>query len=204
MCVEGKLTLKQARELIEEGRGDLDLCGMPVTELPQGLVVPKNLFLRCTMLEELPQFLTVGRDLDITGTAIKELPHFLFVGGDIYHNWGIIPTRKLHGSLRDRADINAGGVLKPAGRCPAGDTYDIDGDFYVAYGWNGEKFLRAYRTLDTGGLTTDWRHPNEYTLTPIHVFEAEGKSWGDVEKFEENSDEWNRLVSWSGFDISEN
>lgn len=84
------------------------------------------------------------------------------------------------------------------------DIYSIDGAFYVAGGWNGEKYTNCWRVLDAKGLDLDEKHPGEYTLTPIYVFETEGKSWYDVEKFEENSNEWNRLVSWSGFDIFEN
>lgn len=82
--------------------------------------------------------------------------------------------------------------------------YDIGGAFYVAGGWNGEAYTNCWRVLDAKGLDLDEKHPGEYTLTPSYVFEAEGKSWDDVEKFEENSAEWNRLVGWSGFDISSN
>ena len=58
--LSGALTLEQARELMDENGGWLDLYGTRVTSLPDNLTVGGCLDLRSTQITSLPDNLTVG------------------------------------------------------------------------------------------------------------------------------------------------
>ncbi len=79
-----KLTLGQAKKLMEYSVGNLHLDGSKVTALPDNLEVPGILDLSNSEIVVLPKRLRVGGDLDLTGTAITTLPEDLYVGGKIY------------------------------------------------------------------------------------------------------------------------
>ena len=76
-----KLTLEQAKELMEKNNGNLDLIGTSITELPDNLTVGGWLELSGTKITKLPDNLTVGGGLDLSGTKITVLPDNLTVGG---------------------------------------------------------------------------------------------------------------------------
>lgn len=79
-----KLTLGQAKKMMEYSVGNLHLDGSKVTALPDGLEVPGILDLSNSEIMALPKRMRVGGDLDLTGTAITALPEDLQVGGKIY------------------------------------------------------------------------------------------------------------------------
>lgn len=74
--------------------------------------------------------------------------------------------------------------------------YDLNGALYCAAGWNGESYTHAFRVLSRYDLDPDY--PQEVTLRPVYVFEAEGI---DLDTIEENSDEWSRATAFADFDI---
>ena len=67
-------------------KGDLDLTGSEIEELPEGLKVRGNLFVEyCSKLTSLPEGLEVGIDLYLMETRnITLLPKGLKVHGDLY------------------------------------------------------------------------------------------------------------------------
>jgi hypothetical protein len=71
---------------IASGGGNLNMSGMGIIELPNGLIVGGWLDLQgCTALQSLPDGLVVGGWLDLHGcTALQSLPNGLFVGGWLY------------------------------------------------------------------------------------------------------------------------
>ena len=75
-----KLTLEEAKRMMEENNGSLDLSGTQITSLPDGLTVGGWLYLRGTQITSLPDGLTVGRWLDLSDTPITSLPDGLTVG----------------------------------------------------------------------------------------------------------------------------
>ena len=79
-----KLTLEDAKRMMEENGGSLDLRDTSITALPEGLVVGGSLDLSGTQITALPEGLTVGRYLDLRRTPITALPEGLKVGGSLY------------------------------------------------------------------------------------------------------------------------
>ena len=78
-------TQKKIQQYMKDGgKGDLDLAGTPITTLPQGLIVGRNLYLRNTPITSLPQGLKVGGSLYISSTPITSLPQGLTVGGSLF------------------------------------------------------------------------------------------------------------------------
>ena len=66
-------TQKKIQQYMKDGgKGTLDLYGTPITSLPQGLTVGRNLVLENTPITSLPQGLKVGRFLDLTNTPISK------------------------------------------------------------------------------------------------------------------------------------
>lgn len=77
-----KLTLEQAKQIIEDNYGDLDLSGRDdITELPDNLTIGGYLDLRNSAITSLPNNLTVGGYLDLRDTKVTSLPDNLTVGG---------------------------------------------------------------------------------------------------------------------------
>lgn len=69
--LKGKLTLEQAKKMMEKKEGSLDLRGTGITALPEGLTVGGSLDLEgCTGITALPEGLTVVGWLDLEGTGI--------------------------------------------------------------------------------------------------------------------------------------
>ena len=79
-----KLTLEDAKRMMKENGGSLDLSHTPITSLPDGLKVGGYLDLEGTQITALPEGLTVGGDLYLRRTPITALPEGLAVGGDLY------------------------------------------------------------------------------------------------------------------------
>ena len=79
-----KLTLEEAKALMDQNNGGLDLRGTEITALPDNLTVGGWLDLRDTGITALPDNLTVGGWLDLSGTKITALPDNLTVGGSLY------------------------------------------------------------------------------------------------------------------------
>ena len=76
---------KQIVEYIKNGsKGDLNLGGMPITSLPEGLKVGGGLDLSDTPITSLPKGLRVGDVLYLSYTGITNLPEDLTVGGYLY------------------------------------------------------------------------------------------------------------------------
>ena len=76
-----KLTLEEAKKIMSENNGNLNLGYTQIKELPDNLTVGGNFDLRGTPIEKLPDNLTVGGNLNLYGTQIKELPDNLTVVG---------------------------------------------------------------------------------------------------------------------------
>ena len=76
-----KLTMEEAKRLMQENDGNLDLRETKVTELPDNLTVRGWLDLSGTGITTLPNNLTVKNYLDLRYTKITELPNDLTVGG---------------------------------------------------------------------------------------------------------------------------
>ena len=66
------LTLEQAKKMMEQNDGSLDLRGTSITALPDNLTVGGGLDLRGTGITTLPDNLTVGGGLDLRGTGITK------------------------------------------------------------------------------------------------------------------------------------
>ena len=79
-----KLTLEDAKRMMEENGGSLYLEDTQITALPEGLTVGGDLDLNGTQITALPEGLTVGGSLDLRDTSITALPEGLTVGGDLY------------------------------------------------------------------------------------------------------------------------
>jgi hypothetical protein len=65
-------------------KGNLDLQGTKITQLPDNLKVEGYLYLHKTKIAQLPNNLKVGGYLDLTNTKITQLPNNLQVGGDLW------------------------------------------------------------------------------------------------------------------------
>ena len=79
-----KLTLAKANKMMEENNGNLNLYGMNISQLPDGLQVGGSLNLRGTNITALPDGLQVGGWLNLRGTNITALPDGLVVANDLY------------------------------------------------------------------------------------------------------------------------
>ena len=79
-----KLTLEDAKRMMEKNGGSLDLSDTPITALPEGLTVGGYLDLRDTSITALPEGLIVGGYLDLRRTPITALPEGLTVGDNLY------------------------------------------------------------------------------------------------------------------------
>ena len=82
-----KLTIEEAKRMMEENAGNLDLKSTKYSELPEGLTISGYLDLSGTQIASLPDGLTVGGWLDLSYTQIASLPDGLTVGGwlDLSH-----------------------------------------------------------------------------------------------------------------------
>ena len=78
-----KLTLEEAKRLMKENDGNLNLIGTRITSLPDGLTVGGSLYLSGTQITSLPDGLTVGGSLYLIGTQITSLPDNLKIGNKI-------------------------------------------------------------------------------------------------------------------------
>lgn len=78
------LTLSQAKEIMANNNGDLDLSGTSITVLPDNLTVNGFLDLSNTPITKLPDNLTVDGWLNLSDTPITELPENLTVGGSLF------------------------------------------------------------------------------------------------------------------------
>ena len=136
-----KLTIEEAKAMMEKDNGSLNLScdditglpdnltvegwlflnGCPIANLPKGLKVKGSLYLMGTMIEELPDVLTVGGSLDLSHSMISELPDGLTVGGFLHL------TDTLITELPD--DLTVGGFVTGFG----GNTSSVkrleDGDY---------------------------------------------------------------------------
>ncbi len=66
-------------------KGDLDLRGEDIEQLPAGLYVKRNLLLNATPIKKLPKGLRVGGDLHLQDCEnLKSLPKDLKVRGNIW------------------------------------------------------------------------------------------------------------------------
>ena len=77
-----KLTMAEAKRMMTDNNGNLNLCGRKdITELPEGLTVKGWLDLSDTEVTELPENLTVDVGLYLNNTPIRKLPVNLTVDG---------------------------------------------------------------------------------------------------------------------------
>jgi len=65
-------------------KGDLDLQGQDIQQLPDGIHVKNDFLLNSTPIKKLPKGLRVGDDLYIQYTKITSLPEGLQVGGNLH------------------------------------------------------------------------------------------------------------------------
>ena len=90
-----KLTLEEAKAMMDQNNGNLDLSGTEITALPDNLTVGGNLYLSGTKITALPDNLTVGgwldlRDTRITNPTVKRLRHGEYVPGKYLYADGIL------------------------------------------------------------------------------------------------------------------
>lgn len=74
-------------------------------------------------------------------------------------------------------------------------VFEIDGRYYAAYGWNGEKYVDSFEVTRRVG-NTFFDAAADCVLAPIYRFEAEGI---DFDSIEEGTDEWdaaNEIVDY--------
>lgn len=102
-----KLTLEEAKRLMEENNGSLDLSDTQITSLPDGL--------------------TVGGWIDLRGTQITSLPDSLKIGGKIVgfrDRKAILSLHKLHeGDYVPEKYIYADGILTHVKSCKKSGNY---------------------------------------------------------------------------------
>ena len=99
-----KLTIEEAKAMMEKDNGSLNLScdditglpdnltvegwlflnGCPIANLPKGLKVKGSLYLMGTMIEELPDAPTVGGSLDLSYSKITKLPDGFTVNGNLH------------------------------------------------------------------------------------------------------------------------
>jgi len=65
-------------------KGDLELQGQDIQQLPDGIHVKNDLLLNSTPIKKLPKGLRVGDNLYIQYTKITSLPEGLQVGGSLH------------------------------------------------------------------------------------------------------------------------
>ena len=65
-------------------KGDLELQGQDIQQLPDGIHVKNDLLLNSTPIKKLPKGLRVGDELYIQYTKITSLPKGLQVGGNLH------------------------------------------------------------------------------------------------------------------------
>ena len=65
-------------------KGDLELQGQDIQQLPDGIYVKNDLLLNSTPIKKLPKGLRVGDNLYIQYTKITSLPEGLQVGGNLH------------------------------------------------------------------------------------------------------------------------
>ena len=75
--------IERLPENLKKVSGTLDLSHSKIKELPDDLVVGKDLWLHNTEIQKLPKNLKVGGDLAMSFSKIKELPDDLVVGGSV-------------------------------------------------------------------------------------------------------------------------
>lgn len=78
-----KITIEEAKEIMKNSDGNLDLSGTGITTLPDNLTVGGWIDLRDTGVNALPDDLTVGGWLDLGNTKITALPDNLTIGGSL-------------------------------------------------------------------------------------------------------------------------
>lgn len=83
-----KLTIEEAKRMMEKNNGDLDLARTDYTELPDPLEVTGDLNLVNSRIQKLPDYLKIGGSFDVSRTGIKDLNtkklivgKFLFLSG---------------------------------------------------------------------------------------------------------------------------
>ena len=99
-----KLTIEEAKAMMEKDNGSLNLScdditglpdnltvegwlflnGCPIANLPKGLKVKGSLYLMGTMIEELPDAPTVGGSVDLSYSKITKLPDGFTVNGNLH------------------------------------------------------------------------------------------------------------------------
>lgn len=99
-----KLTIEEAKAMMEKDNGSLILScdditglpdnltvegwlflnGCPIANLPKGLKVKGSLYLMGTMIEELPDAPTVGGSIDLSYSKITKLPDGFTVNGNLH------------------------------------------------------------------------------------------------------------------------
>ena len=99
-----KLTIEEAKAMMEKDNGSLNLScdditglpdnltvegwlflnGCPIANLPKGLKVKGSLYLMGTMIEELPDAPTVGGSIDLSYSKITKLPDGFTVNGNLH------------------------------------------------------------------------------------------------------------------------
>ena len=122
-----KLTLEEAKKIMSENNGNLNLGYTLIKELPDNLTVVGYLDLSGTSIEKLPDGLSVGGDLGLSYTSIKELPDNLTVGGNF--DLRGTPIEKLPDNLTVVGYLDLRGT--PIEKLP--DGLSVGGDLGLSY-----------------------------------------------------------------------
>lgn len=70
------------------------------------------------------------------------------------------------------------------------EVFEIDGKYYAAAGWNGEKYEDSFEVTRRVG-NTFFDAAADCVLAPVYRFEAEDI---DLDRIEEGTDEWDSAV----------
>ena len=121
-----KLTLEEAKALMDRNNGGLYLSDTEITELPDNLTVGGRLYLSGTKITALPDNLTVGGGLDLRDTEITALPDNLTVGGGLYLSGTKITA------LPDNLTVGGGLDLRDTKITALPDNLTVGGGLYLS------------------------------------------------------------------------
>lgn len=93
------LTLEKAKEVMHSNGGNLVLGNTDYTELPEGLVVIRDLDLQNSEIAHLPNDLVVGGSIRLRNSNVSHIPASLKVGGKVYSDFKF--DKRVNKSLKD-------------------------------------------------------------------------------------------------------
>lgn len=142
------LTLAEAKRMMAENNGNLDLTNAHIKELPEGLTyIDGNLDLTDSDIERLPDGLTVTGWVDLGGSHISVLPDNMYVGDSLFVVRGMsmknLPRVK---QLPKNLHVEKNLIILDTDICRTPPDLYVGGGLYLARGissWKHAHFMKS-------------------------------------------------------------